>query len=205
MVGCSSTFSQQVPSLALLRRIRDLAPEVVTLLGGANCETVMGRTAHKCFPWVDFAVSGEADEFISALVGSILVHGRDVPAESLRFRSIRTDYIVTMGYPTRDSCGSDDAPRAISASLKNHPVPNFDDFFETLNSSSILRKALEPAVTVETSRGCWWGQRKSCTFCGFNGQGKGFRAKAPDQVLDEFKSLHERYGVNQHRNRGQYT
>lgn len=195
MVGCSSTFSQHVPSLALLRRIRQLSPDTITLLGGANCETVMGRTTHKCFPWVDFAVSGEADGFIASLVNDILEYGRDVPPESIPegvFAPCHRD----AGYPTRDTTGPDNAPRAISLSLEDHPVPNFDDFFETLKSSPILENAVEPGMTVETSRGCWWGQRKSCTFCGFNGLAKGFRSKSPDQVVHEFETLYRRYGVN---------
>ena len=67
VVGCTSTFEQHVASLALLRRIRELDPDVVTMLGGANCETVMGETTHRCFPWVDFVVSGEADGLVSGL------------------------------------------------------------------------------------------------------------------------------------------
>jgi ribosomal peptide maturation radical SAM protein 1 len=195
MVGCSSTFSQHVPSLGLLRRIRELAPDVVTLLGGANCETVMGRTTHKCFPWVDFVVSGEADGLISPLVRQILEHGRDVPPELLH-EGVFIPVHRQCGYPAREGCGSDDAPRATSLNLEGHPPPNFDDFFDTLNSLPHLHRAVEPGLTVETSRGCWWGQRKSCMFCGFNGLGKGFRSKSSAQVIDEFRTLHLRYGVN---------
>src|SRR5205807_9031647 len=50
VVGCTSTFEQHVASLALLRRIRELDPDVITMLGGANCETVMGEPTHRCFP-----------------------------------------------------------------------------------------------------------------------------------------------------------
>ena len=82
VVGCTSTFEQHAASLALLRRVRELDPEVVTMLGGANCETVMGQTTHRCFPWVDFVVSGEADGLISGLCRLALDGRRDVePAE----------------------------------------------------------------------------------------------------------------------------
>src|SRR5262249_13110984 len=64
VVGCTSTFQQHVASLALLKRIRELDPSVVTLIGGANCETVMGKTTHQSFPWVDVVVSGEADGLV---------------------------------------------------------------------------------------------------------------------------------------------
>jgi len=43
IVGCSSTFQQHTASLALLRRIKELAPQIITILGGANCEGSMGN------------------------------------------------------------------------------------------------------------------------------------------------------------------
>src|SRR5882757_632268 len=36
IVGCTSTFQQHVASLAVLRRLRERAPQIVTLMGGAN-------------------------------------------------------------------------------------------------------------------------------------------------------------------------
>ena len=50
IVGCTSTFEQHCASLALLRRIKDLDPSVVTMLGGANCEAEMGWAAIRAFP-----------------------------------------------------------------------------------------------------------------------------------------------------------
>lgn len=195
MVGCTSTFCQHAASLALLRRIREQAPHVVTLLGGANCETVMGRATHKSFDWVDYVVSGEADGLIARLAKEILHHGRNVPARALA-KGVFGPVHRTTSYPTSNGSGVDDAPRAVSPSLDELPVPNFDDFFATLHSLPILRKTVVPGLTVETSRGCWWGQRKQCTFCGFNGHEIGFRTKPYTQVLDELGELHQRYHVN---------
>jgi magnesium-protoporphyrin IX monomethyl ester (oxidative) cyclase len=47
--------------LALLRIIKEKNPDIITLLGGANCEASMGQAAKRNFPWIDFVVSGEAD------------------------------------------------------------------------------------------------------------------------------------------------
>src|SRR5207237_400357 len=69
VIGCTSTFEQHVASLALLRRVRELDPGVVTMLGGANCDTVMGEATHRCFGWVDYVVSGEADGLPTARYG----------------------------------------------------------------------------------------------------------------------------------------
>src|SRR5262249_32492935 len=61
VVGCSSVFQQHCASLALLKRIRELRPQTVLLMGGANCEGEMGVETLRAFPWIDCIVSGEAD------------------------------------------------------------------------------------------------------------------------------------------------
>ncbi|WP_260690025.1 hypothetical protein [Rhizobium leguminosarum] len=89
IVGCSSTFNQHVPSLALLRRLSELAPGLITLMGGANCESVMGRTTHARFSWVDYVVSGEADTLIGGLCRDVLTHGRGHPTGRPAVRRFR--------------------------------------------------------------------------------------------------------------------
>ena len=83
-VGCSSTFVAHVSSLALLKRIKELAPNIVTVMGGANCESVMGLTTHEKFPWVDYVVSGEADTNIVDLARGIEKYGCDMDFPTFR-------------------------------------------------------------------------------------------------------------------------
>jgi ribosomal peptide maturation radical SAM protein 1 len=47
----------------------------------------------------------------------------------------------------------------------------------------------------ETSRGCWWGEKHHCTFCGLNGAAMAFRRKAPARALDEIEHLARTYGI----------
>ena len=47
---------------------------------------------------------------------------------------------------------------------------------------------------TEGSRGCWWGEKHSCTFCGLNGIIKTYRAKTPERIADELEYLTGRYG-----------
>jgi ribosomal peptide maturation radical SAM protein 1 len=195
IVGCSSTFCQHVASLALLRRVKELAPHVVTLLGGANCETVMGKVSHQSFPWVDYVVSGEADDLIAPLTRAILKHGRDIDPADLP-EGVFAPVHRHAGYPSIGNGSLDDLPRAGLQSLEDRPLPNYDDYFRTLSESSNLRDIVKPGITVETSRGCWWGHRKGCTFCGLNGRGKTYRVKPAEQALREFELLRERYHVN---------
>ncbi len=195
IVGCSSTFCQHVPSLALLRRIRELAPEIVTVMGGANCETIMGKSTHALFPWVDYVVSGEADGLISPLTRQILENGKEVAKENLpvgvfgpAHRKVR--------YPENPCNSPDQEPRALTESLNNCPTPDFHDFVDTIQSVSGIRDLIVPGLTVESSRGCWWGQRKGCVFCGFNGKGMKFRSKDPGKFVDELAELRRLYGID---------
>jgi ribosomal peptide maturation radical SAM protein 1 len=192
IVGCSSTFQQHLASLAVLRRIREMAPEVVTVMGGANCETIMGQTTHRSFPWVDFVVSGEADDLIAPLFHRILAEGPDLSAEQLA-QGVFAPVHRVQGYP-HDCASYDGAPRATAseAVLDALPAPDFDDYFATLRANS-LRDCIDPGLPVESSRGCWWGQKKSCSFCGLNGSGIHYRSRSAAGVLEELDSLSRRY------------
>lgn len=182
VIGCSSTFEQHVASLALLRRVRELDPSVVTLMGGANCEGEMGAATLAAFPWIDLVVSGEADELIVALIQELLEKGRD-------FRPAKLPHGVMV------SGHSGPAPRATVRQLDQLPHPCFDDYFEHLSASPLLGETIRPALPLESSRGCWWGARHHCTFCGLNGHGMGYRSKSPERLLTEMDELSQRYQV----------
>jgi magnesium-protoporphyrin IX monomethyl ester (oxidative) cyclase len=187
IVSCSSMFQQHCASLALLRRIRELNPEVITLMGGANCEGPMGLATHREFPWVDFVASGEGDDLFYKLCRKLLDKGRDIdPAE--------LPYGVLSPAHRRISLVAEEAPRASVQNLEGVPIPDYDDYFQTLGTSK-LSPYIEPGLPIETSRGCWWGQKNHCTFCGLNGGGMTYRSKSPTRVVDEFVQLSQRYGL----------
>lgn len=184
IVGSTSTFEQHCAALALLRRVKELAPEVVTILGGANCEGSMGWTTLKNCPWVDCAVSGEADELIAPLCESLLNGDPEVPHGAM------TRAHVAMGRAKAFPGGN--IPRAVVGNMAASPAPDFDEYFAALKDSP-LKDFITPALAVESSRGCWWGQKSHCTFCGLNGVGMNYRAKDADRVYDEWKELATRY------------
>ena len=74
------------------------------------------------------------------------------------------------------------------------PQPDYDDYFATLKDL-LYRTAIIPGIPLESSRGCWWGHKCGCTFCGLNGHNMRFRSKQVDQVLHEIRSLHEAHGI----------
>ena len=182
IVGCTSTFQQHTASLALLRAIRERDEGIITMIGGTNCESAMGMAAARAFPWVDYVVSGEADEIIVPLVRDLLDNGRAITPP--------VGVIDQITAQRRDI----EPPRASVWSMDAIPTPDYDDYFTTLERSP-LRDAVVPAVVVETSRGCWWGAKSHCTFCGLNGGNMSYRAKSPARAVEEFHRLAARYGV----------
>ncbi len=194
VVGCTSTFEQHVASLALLRRIHELDPDVITMLGGANCETVMGETTHRCFPWVDYVVSGEADGIIADLCRLALTRGRDVARSELPPGVLGPSH-RTAGPDGGQARRASSTPRSLYRDLDSLPTPRFDDYFQTLDELSV-RESIRPALPLETSRGCWWGAIHQCTFCGLNGMGMGFRSKSAERVISEIHELEDRYNIS---------
>lgn len=190
IIGCSSNFQQHVASLALLRRVKELAPSVVTMMGGANCDSLMGQTTHKNFPWVDFLISGEADGFISGLCRSILGHGDQIPVSDLP-TGVFAPRHRRQGYPVVP--GGDGFPRASTPSLDGLPPPNYDDYFEEWRTHP-YRQLIRPSILLESSRGCWWGEKRRCTFCGLHSQGIHFRSKPGKKVSQEIRTQVSRYG-----------
>ncbi len=65
---------------------------------------------------------------------------------------------------------------------------NYDDFLNTLDSN-FPQKKVSPVLLFETSRGCWWGEKAHCTFCGLNGASMSYRAMSPDKAIQQFESL----------------
>ena len=74
------------------------------------------------------------------------------------------------------------------------PFPDFDAYFDQLASSS-LSGDFEANVVLETSRGCWWGAKHHCTFCGLNGDTMMFRSKSPERAYEEIEYLAKRHNV----------
>ncbi len=190
IVGCSSVFQQHCPSLALLKRIKELNPDVVTLIGGANCESIMGVTTHKESPWVDYVVSGEADIILPQLCKKIFKKSSDLTLEELPFGVIGPVHRMQKAYKKLEKS----PPRARVENLKDSPIPDFQDYFETLNSLSISYW-IKYGIPMETSRGCWWGEKQHCKFCGLNGDSLKYRSKDTLRVVEEFDLLYQKYKV----------
>jgi ribosomal peptide maturation radical SAM protein 1 len=51
-------------------------------------------------------------------------------------------------------------------------------------------------MPVESSRGCWFGQKSHCTFCGIDDETLRYRVKSAPVVASQLDELHKRYNVS---------
>jgi radical SAM superfamily enzyme YgiQ (UPF0313 family) len=172
LVGFTCSFDQTMASLALASRIRDVAPEIPIVFGGYALEGQPGQTVARAFRCVDLIVAGDGEEIIVDLA---------------------RDIIAARGIKGRD--GS----KIIKASpvrLEKSPVPDFDDWFDAVERLSAESKIQINTKTlpVEGSRGCWWGQRQHCVFCGIDEETLKYRHKEAGTVFAMLVGLRERYG-----------
>jgi ribosomal peptide maturation radical SAM protein 1 len=182
VVGFSSTFEQQVASLALARRIKAAHPKVITLFGGANMDAGMGAAHMDAFPWIDAGVAGEADRNLPILLKRIATGQTLEGIPGVYYRKAAGG----VG-------GGGDSPRVMT--LDELPTPDYDDYFSALDrlgrDNVLGRHAIH--LPVETARGCWWGAKHHCTFCGLNALGMTFRSKSPKNAIRDFENLASRY------------
>lgn len=170
IVAIANTFEQVMASAAIARRVKEAAPDTLVVMGGANIAMPMGAAYASVFPWVDHFFAGEADSEFPDFCERYLRTGERPEARVIE-------------------CGPND-------NIGEMPVPEFDDFLTALEAEKAagrLPPHLPEGLPLESSRGCWWGMKNHCTFCGLNGTGMDFRTKAPDRMLDEIRELIDRY------------
>jgi ribosomal peptide maturation radical SAM protein 1 len=169
IIGCSSTFEQTAASIAILNRIKAASPSTVTVVGGANCEGEMAEGLMALGASIDYIFSGESEATFPRFIAQVLA--AKGPADLPENR-------IVNGQP----CTNLDAL----------PTPDFTEYFE--QRQHFLPESPYTAddtawLPYESSRGCWWGQKHHCTFCGINGGGMQFREKSADHVIAELKAL----------------
>lgn len=179
VVGLTSSYHQHLACLALAKRIKEQRPDVVVVLGGANCNEPMGAETFRQFPFVDAVVCGPGEVAFVELVRHHLSGERARPLTGVYWRAV--DAAVPVAAPER---------HAAEPALDTLPFPDFDDFFAAWEK---VGRAGVPALPIEASRGCWWGEKHHCVFCSENGHSMRYRRKSPDRLAAEFEWMLSRY------------
>jgi len=184
VVGFTSTFEQNIASLALAKALKALYPSLTIAFGGANWEAEMGVELHQLFQFVDYAFSGEADESFPLFI------------EHLFKNASREEIGKIPGLIYRSGTGETiySGKAALISQMDRLPIPDFSDYFKTFQHSP-HHANITPLLLFETSRGCWWGAKNHCTFCGLNGGSMTFRSKSVTRVLHELTYLSNLWSI----------
>ena len=179
VIGFTSTFDQNVASLTMAKLIKDLYPDVAIVFGGANYDGEMGMEYFRAFPFIDHVVVGEGEDTFPALVRRILDGKTDHVPDGVAYRQ---------GDQIRLTPNT-----ALFSDFTRTGPPDYDDYYHLLAGLGEAARGLDRVLLYEGSRGCWWGEKHHCTFCGLNAQSMKFRAKSPEQVAREMTQLSHRY------------
>jgi ribosomal peptide maturation radical SAM protein 1 len=167
----------------MARSIKERFPRAVTIFGGANFDGPMGREYTRVLPFIDYAVIGEGDVVLLKILERV---------------SQGESALGTPGVVGRSAEGlSDSGPALPVQNLDDLPDPDYTEYFEALfrlGRERVIENSL-PRIPFETSRGCWWGEKQHCTFCGLNDHTMKHRSKSPSQALGQLERLASRYKI----------
>lgn len=181
VVGFSATFNQVFAGLALAARLKRARPELLVICGGACFDGEMGIEYHRALPdVVDHIFMAEAEtafrEFLHRLQSGVPT--RDIPGVTWWSGE---EVNLTAGHPLND--------------MNSSPMPTYDAYF--LEGERIAQEYETPfsvdKLLFESSRGCWWGEKNHCVFCGLNPDLMEYRSKDIDRIIREIIELTSRY------------
>ena len=171
VIGCTSSYEQTNASITLFRYVKKHNPLAITVIGGANCTGSMAEGIASLDPegrYIDYIFAGESETLFAEFLRTL---GSNQPPKKR----------IIAGRPI--------------GNLDDIPDPDYQEYFSQLNHffpdvPSVVEGA---TIVYETSRGCWWGQKHNCTFCGLNLESSRYRQKNPRTVINALKEFHERY------------
>ncbi len=180
VVGFTAMFHQLSAALGLARRVKTARPETLVVMGGASCRGEMGEELLASFPFLDEVVDGEGERTLPEIVQR---HRGDLGGSEAKEPG--TD--MAKSNRKRFSRGE-----AMCADLNGLPYPDYDDYFARLARSPLLG-TFAPRIPFESSRGCWWGEKRRCAFCAQASKELTYRQKDAERAIQELEYLTGRH------------
>jgi len=169
ILGCSTTYEQINPSIAFVNYAKQIQPELITVLGGSNCYRELAPAMFSLSDQIDYIFSGESEISFPNFLKNVL-DGK-YPKERIIQEEI--------------------------CDINEIPVPDYSDYLRQLEyflPQSKLFQESQYYLSYETSRGCWWGQKHRCNFCGALND-MSYREKNPEKVIRDLKHLKNKYHI----------
>ena len=167
IIGFSISHQQVNASIALINRIKKISPNKIIVVGGSNCDGCMAEGILTLSTKIDYVFSGKSE---------------------VTFKEFLRDYCNGILPKNKIIKGK------VIKNLDDIPFPCYDDYFRQLKENKI--KLLDIWFNVESSRGCWWGTKSNCKFCGVNGKNELFNCKSSKRIISEIKYLTQEYSIS---------
>lgn len=195
LVGCTSMFMQNAAGFALARKLKQRNPNIITVMGGANCEAPMGEQIARHVESLDYIFSGPAlinfPQFVECCInGDAAARDRIDGVITNPRRAMAAQAAAGPFTILNPNGGSNPSSKPVVGKDCDIDQPfqlDYEGFLNSLRGS--FGDKITPILFFETSRGCWWGEKAHCTFCGLNGQSMNYRSMSPDLAVKQLKTL----------------
>lgn len=165
IVGVTTGHQQTNAAIALINALKGLDPNIICIIGGSACDGDMAEGILSLSDNIDYVFSGEGENSWSFFLQGY--KAGTLPTHRIIYNRFINDL------------------DEIEINSKS-----FQDYFHQLSD---IGRTLNSSLLYESSRGCWYGERNKCNFCGVNGWNKHFRYKSEKKVLDDLSTLLKMY------------
>ncbi|MCP4153081.1 MAG: RiPP maturation radical SAM protein 1, partial [bacterium] len=156
-------------------------PHIPIIFGGAVFEDDIALEVFRGSPYLDYLHCGDGDKSFPEMVHRLEKGESMEGLPGLMWRN--GEKIVFNG-------------RSHNLTDMNYtPVPDYDEYIYARQASKYNEyPEIQPFyIPIETARGCWWGVKSQCTFCGLNRAGMEFRSKSQENVFEMLQALARKY------------
>ena len=175
VVGFSSTTLQMLNTLEMLRVVKDVNPNIYTILGGVHPTSDPGTTlANKN---VDFVVFGEGEETTRELI-DFLEKGKDISS------------VKGIGYKKEGQKFTERRPYIEDIDSLPFPARDLFPMKWYSQATTTIRGSWLRTTNIMTSRGCPY----NCIYCASKVMwNRNFRMNSAERVVDEMEFIINKY------------
>lgn len=175
-VGATCTTNGFLDAVRILKLCKETLPEVRTVVGGPHVSAMKARVFDDQ-PAIDFAVIGEGELTLEALIGC--GDGDVADVNGLVYRD--GDKVTFSGYQDR------------KLELDDLPFPAYDKLegYPEAYQLPLFNYPSHPNASCTSSRGCPY----TCSYCDRSVFRRSFRYNSADYVYRHMKYLKDRWGI----------
>jgi radical SAM superfamily enzyme YgiQ (UPF0313 family) len=176
VVGFSCTTSSFLEGYAIAERLKERAPEIITVCGGAHACSA-GAALLDAFPALDYLVIGEGEQTFFELVTAGDRDRATIPGVAARI----------------DGKGTLSAERELIPDLDSLPFPAYHLLpeFPRRYFLPLFSYPRAPNTSIISSRGCPY----QCSYCDRSVFNRGFRFNSPEYIVEHLALLNRDYGI----------